>query len=77
MEQLTIDIPATLEQVMATNNYIIAKTHAEAYVEAGKRLTTASGPIVPKKLFFDQETKKIVYVYYRLKNKEHRLFVIF
>lgn len=74
--QATITTPTTIEQVKATNNYIIAKSHAEATVEASKRLTTA-GPITSKKIFFDKTSNSVVYEYYRVRNKEQKVYVIF
>lgn len=75
-QTITPTAPKTLDEVKQLNNHITATTHAEAYVEAGKRLSSA-GPITSRKLFLDEETKKLVYEYYRTRNKEEKLYVIF
>jgi len=72
----TTAIPTTLTEVQALPNHIHARTQAEAYVEVGNRLTTP-GPIVSKKVLFDKETNKLVYEFYRARNKEEKVYVIF
>ena len=73
----TTQAPQTLQQVKETNNYIKAASHAVAYAQVGERLPFTDGPIVSKKLFIDASTRELVYEFYRVKNKEAKVYVIF
>lgn len=69
--------PTTVEEVKATNKYIFAKTLAMAYSEVSKQLPEADGPITSKKLFVDIPAgAKLVYEFYRLRNKDQKIYVI-
>lgn len=72
---ITAAMPKTLEQVKKLPNHIYAKNHAEAYSKAGEQFNYATGAIVSKKLF--KEGSNLVYVFYRTKAKDDRLYVIF
>lgn len=67
--------PQTVDQIRKLPNTIYAKSHAQAYAAAGERLPYTDGPIVSKKLF--AEENKVVYEYYRVRNKEEKIYVIF
>lgn len=75
--QATEQTPQTIQEVKATNNYIKAGSHAIAYARVGERLPYTDGPIVSKKLFIDISTRELVYEFYRIKNKEAKVYVIF
>lgn len=75
MHQTTPTDPATLEQIKQLPNHIYAKNHAEAYSKAGEQFNYAAGAIVSRKLF--KEGNSLVYIFYRTKAKDDKLYVIF
>lgn len=67
--------PATIEQVKQ-NTYIYAKSHAQAYAQIhSEGMLSSSGPLASRKLF--KEGEKLVYEFYRARNKEQKVYVIF
>lgn len=68
----------SVDQVSALPNHITATTYAGAVVEVAKLLPDTPGPITSKKLFVDIENgSKIVYEFYRVRNKDQKIYVIF
>lgn len=76
MNQTTDLTPTTLAQVQALPNHVTARSHAEATVLVAAQLTTP-GPITSKKLFLDRATNKLVYEFYRVRDKDSKVYVIF
>ena len=72
-----IEHPLTLQEIETLPNTHKARTQAEGYVIAAKELPDADGPITSKKLFVDKATARLVYEYYRARNKERKIYVIF
>lgn len=77
MSTTVLQAPQTLPEVLETNNYIKASSHAIAYARVGEELPDSDGPIVSKKLFADKPSNSIVYEFYRVRNKERKKYVIF
>jgi len=67
--------PATIEQVRQLT-HIYAKSHAQAHAHIySEGMLPSSGPLASKKLF--KEGEKLVYEFYRVRNKEQKVYVIF
>lgn len=66
--------PKTVEEILALPNHSTAKSHAEATVKASNYLSSG-GAITSKKLFM--EGSKLVYIFYRLNNKDEKFYIIF
>lgn len=67
----------TLQEIEALPNTHKAHTQAEAYTITAKELPEGDGPIASKKLFVDKATAKLVYEFYRARNKERKVYIIF
>lgn len=50
---------------------------AEGYTAAAAELPETDGPIASKKLFVDKATAKLVYEFYRARNKQRKIYIIF
>lgn len=66
--------PVTIEQVkQLPHDY--ARSHAGAVALVSAKLPAEHGPIASRKLFV--EVSKVVYEFYRIKNKENKFYIIF
>jgi hypothetical protein len=66
--------PTTIDQVhQLPHEY--ARTHAGALVVVSAKLPAEHGPITSKKLFM--EGNKLVYEFYRARNKGDKFYIIF
>lgn len=77
MNQTTTAIatPATIEEVKKLP-HIYAKSHAQAYAHIySEGMLPTSGALTGKKIF--KEGDKLVYEFYRVRNKEQKVYVIF
>lgn len=74
MNQATTTQPTTIDQVRAlAHDY--ARSHAGATVLVSQKLPEEHGPITSRKLFV--EGNKVVYEFYRVRNKENKFYIIF
>lgn len=69
--------PLTLDQIKALPNTYSAKSQSQAYSIASEMLPNIAGPIASKKMLVDKESGSIVYSYYRARNKDQNIYVIF
>jgi hypothetical protein len=67
----------TLQEIEALSNTFKAKTAAEGYTIAARELPDTDGPIASKMLFVDKATTKLVYEFYRARNKENKIYIIY
>lgn len=67
----------TLQQIEAMPSTKKVRTMAEGYTTASAELPEEDGPVVNKKLFVDKTTAKLVYEFYRVRNKENKIYIIF
>ena len=74
MNTIASNEPKTIDQVRAlAHDY--ARTHAGATVIVGNKLPPEDGPITSRKLFM--EAGRLVYEFYRVRNKENKFYIIF
>ena len=72
--QAAQQLPSTIDQVKKLpHDY--ARSHAAAVVLVSQKLPSEHGPIASRKLFV--EDSKVVYEFYRLKNKDNKFYIIF
>lgn len=67
----------TLQQIEALPSTKKVRTMAEGYTAASAELPEEDGPVVNKKLFVDKATTKLVYEFYRVRNKSNKIYIIF
>lgn len=74
MNTITLKQPTTIEQVRQLQ-HDYARTHAGATVIVANKLPAEHGPITSRKLFM--EGNKLVYEFYRIRNKDNKFYIIF
>jgi hypothetical protein len=71
----TAAAPATIEQVKLLRHFY-SKSHAQAHAHIyTEGLLPTAGPLTGKQIF--KEDGKLVYEFYRVRNKEQKVYVIF
>lgn len=75
--KLQTAVQLTLQEIEALPSTKKVRTMAEGYTAASSHLPDTDGPVVNKKLFVDKETAKLVYEFYRARNKENKIYIIF
>lgn len=76
MNPVTTQTPKTIDEVKKMPHWSYQRNHAVALVKASETLTGDDGPIVSKKLFYDEKEKVGAYEYYRVRNKSAKVYVI-
>lgn len=76
---MNLQTPAqlTLQEIEALPSTKKVRTMAEGYTAAAEFLPDTDGPVTNKKLFVDKTTAKLVYEFYRVRNKENKIYIIF
>ena len=67
----------TIEQIRELQNHGIAKSFAAGKLMAFNNLPVEGGPMLDKKLFFDEKANRVVYVFNRQNTPDIKYYVIF
>lgn len=67
----------TLQQIEALPSTKKATMLSQGYSIAASELPEADGPLVSKRILFTEGEKKLVYEFYRARNEENKIYIIF
>lgn len=77
LKQITMNQQLTLQDIETLPSTKKVRSMSEAYTIAATELPDTGGPIVNKRMHLREETASLVYEFYRVRNKEQKIYVIF